>query len=218
MPASFRLALLCLAASAAAAAQDAGSRVDYATLHRVLAPAQTLRGFDRLRPVERIESSLPGVRADAIRLTIESARGAIAVPVGADGRLDFPMSDALLRENPPVATIQPKGTLTLTVSFELKLTPGPRVDWRDVEAALAQADAVVRGQGGRSDGAEFDFDPAAHAHIDTEGAAPRRFEADADGRILMPRAVGAQATALRLSTAPRAVLPLLIPVDSQGGS
>jgi len=56
-----------------------------------------------------------------IHLTIESKiRGPIAVQLGNDGQLlNFPHDDALRRENPLVVSDLPKGSLTMTVAFQI---------------------------------------------------------------------------------------------------
>ena len=75
-------------------------------------------------------------------------------------------------ENPVVVTNQPRGSLTLSVTLTLKMPPGSRVKTDAIEAALAQVDELMAGQGapGHVVGVEFQFDPASSSGITLRGA------------------------------------------------
>lgn len=176
-----------------ALAQDAGtSATPYAVLHAVLAPAQVIRGHDRLQAVEHVQSKLPGVRAQDIRISIHAKSGVVPVPVGADGSVDFPASEALLAENPPVETNQPKGSLMLSVNVALKPPAGLEVPWSELAAALRQAQELatrMAEQGGKPaqavKGVEIHFEPGTPASVTVAGRSERLLQADADGDVVL---------------------------------
>jgi hypothetical protein len=180
-----------LAVVAAARAASPDSATPYASLYRVIVPAKTLEQSKRLKAVPRIQSKLDGVAPEGIRLTIRAKSGDIAVPVARDGALDFPLRDDLLAENPPVETNQPKGSLSLTTTVELRLTNAPEVPAREIEAALAEADAIIARQavdGGHPKvrGVEFLF-PEGAGGVTVRGTTERLLIPDATGRVVLMR-------------------------------
>jgi hypothetical protein len=210
------LALLAVAVSVARA--DEASTTPYAALYKVLEPAQRMAHFDRLRAVQRIQSKSPAVSPSQIRIAIKAARGDIVVPIAADGRIEFPFDGALQSENPPVQTNQPKGSLSLTVTMELKLPPGERIAWRDLDAALQQARAMLdeqaREKGGTVPvvgGAEFRFAPGSEARVTLTGRSERLLVADADGRVIvmLDEATLKEQPDLLLNARPSEIVPFL---------
>ncbi len=205
---------IALASSPIVHAAD-GSSTPYQVLYDVLEPARTVTRFDRLRAIERVTSRLPGVAPHDIRLSIQSRRGAIAVPVADDGRIDFPMQVALREENPDVVTNQPKGSLQLTVAYELVLGNGLRIAWDDLAAAVTQAERAMAGQIGDAHvtGAEFRFGPGSEASITLAGKGERLLMADEAGRaiVMFDEAATREKPALVLSGRPLIVLPYVQP-------
>lgn len=174
------------------AGEPVSSMTPYNVLYDVLAPARAIRSYDRLLAIERVESKLPGVGATDIRITIRAKNGAIPVPVGTDGSVDFPTADALLAENPLVETNQPKGSLALTVNVALRVPEALQVPWADLVAALKQADDLfAKAPAGRPAqqirGVEIHFAPGAPASVTVAGKSERLLKADALGRIVLIR-------------------------------
>ncbi|HET7843772.1 MAG TPA: hypothetical protein VFL14_06455 [Xanthomonadales bacterium] len=208
---SLFLAVLSLPAAAA----EPPTATPYAALYGALAPAREMAAFDRLIAVQRIESKREGVPASAIRLTIQSRGGAIAIAPAPDGSISFPMNDALLAENPPVLTNQPKGSLTLSVMPALKLPATLRWPVEDIRAALAQVQALlarnpVEGAGTSVRGAELHFAAGSDASVTVRGESERLLVADADGRVLLVLDGDlAGAREIELSRAPEIALPWL---------
>lgn len=181
--------LLLLLASSAVVAQSEAVGTPYLVLYQALAPAVAAREFDRLHAIEAIESKLPNVAPGSIRITLKTRAGDVNVPVAADGRVSFPLTDALLAENPLVLTNQPKGSLTLSVTLALRLPRGSRVAVDELGLALDQVDHLLRAQEGaarRVRGVEFRFG-AADASLTLRGRSERLLMADADGRIVVMR-------------------------------
>jgi len=61
----------------------------------------------------RFQSNLPDVKLKDIKLFIDSKNGRIPVSLGADGSFRLPISDSLIKENPPIISNQPKGSMSL---------------------------------------------------------------------------------------------------------
>jgi hypothetical protein len=206
-------ALLASIALAGVASADEGSTTPYATLYQVLSPVQTIGKYDRLVAIERIESKLSDVQPSSIRVTIHAKSGAIAVPIGADGLVKFPATDALRSENPPVETNQPKGSLAFIVNVALKLADPARVPWTDIEAGLDQVRAFYAESRGASapgiSGVEIHFAPGAPAMLTIEGKSERLLMADPNGRVIVTRdmAPADEKPVLAFSRAPDFVLP-----------
>jgi hypothetical protein len=198
---------------AGAANAEETSTTPYATLYQVLSPVQTIGKYDRLVAIERIESKLADVKPADIRVVIHAKSGAIAVPVGSDGVVKFPATDALRTENPPVETNQPKGSLAFIVNVALKLADPARVPWSDVEAGLEQVKAFYAESRGASapgiSGIEIHFAPGAPAMLTIEGRSERLLMADPGGRVIVTRDMASvdEKPVLAFSRAPEFVLP-----------
>jgi hypothetical protein len=213
MKALFLFVLIALAP--AVAADEAVSTTPYMALYQVLTPARVIGSYDRLVAIERIQSKLGNVPPSDIRVVIRAKAGAIPVPIAADGRVNFPTSDALRDENPPVETNQPKGSLALTVIVALGGAERLRLPWTDVEAGLEQvkkfyADNVPSGTTAPTvRGIEVHFKPGSAATLTIEGRSERLLMADAAGRIVVTTdmAIDKEKPTLAFSRAPDFIMP-----------
>lgn len=209
----FLLALLAAAVSAPFAAET--SVVPYAALYESLRPALEVSGHDRLVARTRILSKRGDVAPEQIRLDIQSRAGVRSIQVAANGDVQFPLDDALRAENPPVASNQPKGSLTLSVAIVLKPPPGLRFPYRHIADGIDQMRAIVvaDGNGDRLgvQGVELWFDPAAHAQLSVVGRVERLLMADRTGRILLDDSAELREDGVLLAlTAPvRDIVPVL---------
>lgn len=205
------LALLALPAAAA----EPPSATPYAALYGALAPAREMAGFDRLVPLQKLESKLDGVPPAAIRLSIRARAGAIDVKPAADGSFQFPMDEALLAENPPVVSNQPKGSVTISVMPALRLPASRTWAIADIRAALAQVEQLVArqpvaGAGSKVRGAELRFAAGSDASVTVRGETERLLMADDEGRVLlMLDGDLADAREIELSRTPEVALPWL---------
>lgn len=217
MPKPFALLALLMpfAAAAAAAGEPADGATRYLALFQVLAPARSIQAYDHLVAIERVESKLPGVRAQDIRITIRAAKGAIAVPVAADGSVNFPAGEALQAENPAVETNQPKGSLVLTVHAALRLPGALEMPWSEVDAGLRQAEELfAKSPGGtaanaKPRGVEILFDGGSPASVTLAGRSELLLQADAEGRAVVTRdmVVESERPKLVFSRRPHRLLP-----------
>jgi hypothetical protein len=184
----------------------------YAALHAVLAPVADIARYPHLAAIERIESKVGDVAPGTIRVVVHAKSGDIAVPVAADGVVEFPVSTALVEENPSVGTNQPKGSLALTVSVAIRTGDRLRVPWHDIETALGEVKAFFAKSRGvpapAIDGIEVRFAPGEAAMLTIEGRSERLLMADASGRIVVLRdTADGDAPTLVFSRVPRAVTP-----------
>jgi len=181
------LAGLLLALAGARVAHAA--EIEYAVIHRALGAAGEIAAYPRLRAVQRIESKRDGVAPRAIAISIRARRGRIEVPVADDGSVALPFDDALLAENPVVQTNQPAGSLTLTLSVELRQPRGAIVPVAEVEAALAEADALLARQHARARvrGVEFRFAGDETGGVTLRGSGERVLVPDRAGRVIVMR-------------------------------
>lgn len=225
MPKSFALFALLLPLAAQADEPATGS-TPYLALYQVLSPARSIRAYDHLVAVEHIESKSPSVRPQDIRITIRAKRGAIAVPVSADGSVDFPADEALQTENPPVETNQPKGSLMLSVHAALRVPESLDVPWSEIDAGLRQAEELFAKTVGGSAanakprGVEILFETGRPASVTLAGRSERLLHADADGRILVTRdmLVESEHPVLKFSRRASRLMPYVDEQDASEGS
>jgi hypothetical protein len=140
------LALLFFLAAAQLAGAETGV-IPYKTISAVF------DGFDLVKEKDRLVLSVKVVPAKKarpttpIQLQINSRQGPRPLNLAPDGELvDFPLTPELRAENPPVASNQPKGTLalqaTINIRFSGKLTE--EAEW--YQEALRQVNAAVKAQ------------------------------------------------------------------------
>jgi hypothetical protein len=205
--------LASLALAPVAVADEATSTTPYATLYQVLSPVPKITAYDHLLAIERIESKLPGVRPETIRVVIHAKSGPITVPVATTGEVKFPVADALRDENPPVETNQPKGSLALIVNVALRIGDRLRVPWSDIEAGLGEVKqfyAETQGSAAPAiSGVEVHFSPGNAAMLTIEGKSDRLLMSDPAGRIIVTREMANEnpGAVLAFSRAPEFVVP-----------
>ncbi|NIP92433.1 MAG: hypothetical protein GWO24_02735, partial [Akkermansiaceae bacterium] len=127
------LAVLLLAALPAAAGPGEQASLPYALVYRLAMQAAADNGSNEVATI-RFTSALPGVTPDAVELRIDSSAGPIPLQLGGDGTCRVPLSDALLRENPPIRSNQPKGSMRVTAAIkrDIPLAPDGSVGYREL--------------------------------------------------------------------------------------
>lgn len=169
-------------------AEETGT-TSYAALYHALRPALQVDRYDRLQASANVQSKLPGVSPASIRMEIRARGGARKLVIGADGDFEFPMDEGLLAEDPAVASNQPKGSLTLSVTLALRPFPTLRVPYREIRKALTQAAELVAVDPGRNSaqvrGIEVWFAAGSNATVAIRGQLEQSFVAGADGRVVL---------------------------------
>lgn len=167
------------------------TQVRYANLYRALEPGLIIAGFDRLLAHQRIVSRQSGIAPSQIEVRILAASGVILVKVGPDGSVNFPMTQALLAENPVVESNQAKGSLSLTATMEIKLGKSKVVAYSDIYESAMQAQQAIAALGpamaGRNVGSiEFEFDHAQGARAELiDNKADELLIADKQGLVIL---------------------------------
>jgi hypothetical protein len=208
-------ALLLCALCALQAAPSEPVRVPYASLYRALEPGLVIGKYSALIARQRITSRRADVAPTAIRVRILARAGAINVAVGPQGTVDFPMTQALLAENPFVESNQPKGSLSVSATMELKLDGRLRLEYADVFAAATQAQAALKALGPQMAtrtvrSVEFEFPAAANARAELiDAKAEDVLIADDNGllSVRIDQALLKRKAYLTFSHAPRAARP-----------
>lgn len=196
-------------------AQTTAARVQYSQLYNALKPGLVINGFAKLRAVQRIHSRMPGVTPNQINVRILTKAGAVNVAVGPDGVTNFPMTDALLAENPAVESNQPKGSLSVTATMEFDLAGKTKLTYIELADCIKQAELAIAELGGgmagrRVKSIEFEFQPGLEVRADViAGQFEELFLADERGLIRLridERKVKAGAR-VEFSSAPLSVRP-----------
>lgn len=94
-------------------------------------------------------SSNKAVKPSDIVLSIRSSSGAIPIRLSPEGDvLDFPRTEALRKENPPIETNQPKGTLALGMSLGVVVPDSLTFRYARIAEGLAEGNKAVKAQAG----------------------------------------------------------------------
>ena len=116
------------------------STSEYRDLYKSLEPLSRLQGLRYVAADARLSSNDAAVAPETIRLTIHARGGDIVVPVDADGHFQFPITQALYDENPPVETNQPEKSLKMQAKIDVSAPAQQTFDY----ALLAAMDADYR--------------------------------------------------------------------------
>ncbi len=186
----------------------------YNDLSRVLRPAKVAQKYDRLRVSQQVRSKIVGVSANQIRLEIHPKSGTIVLPVAHDGEIKFPFQAALEIENPVVVTNQPRGSLTLSTTIEIRPPASKRWVIQEFDLALQQARLLITELSSQQrpvgiSGAAFEFPKRTSASVTSVGRFERFWMADADGQIVisMQNLQEAKATEIVFSNIPSRIIP-----------
>src|SRR5215475_12195014 len=140
-------ALLVLTGPIVAHAADMAS-IPYAKLDEIW---QRIDQIDskKLAVTAQVSSKNKEVKPASITMTIKSAGGDIPIKIGPAGDiLEFPRNDALRKENPPIETNQPKGSLQLTFSLGLAVPTTNNFPYSRLMEGVAEANKFVKSQAG----------------------------------------------------------------------
>ena len=147
-PSYLSLALLAggmLVITAGAAAAE-NATIPYAKLDELWRKIEQVDA-ERLVARAQVLSKNRTVKPGQIGLVIRSATGNIPLRVSAEGYiLDFPRSDALRKENPPIEANQPKGSLRLNIGVELAVPSAISFPYARLADGIADAIKLMRAQ------------------------------------------------------------------------
>jgi len=173
---------------------SADREIPYSEMHGAFSRVAGIPNGKYFRIDTRLGSSDPAVATADIKLVIKSRGGEIPVPVAADGAVQFPVREDLLKENPPVVTNVAAGKMQLTLSMRVEAPPAQRFRYELMVAMQDDAKAIISRQGlmARMMAPDFEglliaFAPgtAATATLELAGK-PVTLEAGAEGAIRIP--------------------------------
>lgn len=196
--------------AAGAACADAWREIPYERFHRALTRVAQLPDARYVRISQRVAVPESEMALEDLRIVVAAAKGDIEVHITPEGALDFPISDALLKENPPVRVNAPEGKLTMSMQLEAAAPPAQRFPYALVEELSEEYGRLVKLQGivarmaaPKPVGLEVRFSPGEPASAIIRGKETTTIEADSDGRLVIPsnrqwRAEGAEVELLRM--------------------
>ena len=138
----------------AAAHAEATSAPPYSLFAKPVASFNAIPAAKRTKLIliERVTNQSGVPIAPPPHFTIQAAAGPIPLPIAADGSFTVPVTDALLAEDPKIATDQPKGSMEINLSVGIIPPPAASVPyaWCLDAAAQAQeaANLAAKAQGG----------------------------------------------------------------------
>ncbi len=197
------------------AQQPAPTQVRYASLYRALEPGLIIAGFNRLLARQRIVSRQSAVAPSQIEVRILAKSGVIVVKVAPDGSVNFPMTQALLTENPIVESNQAKGSLSLSATMEIKLGPDKVLAYSELYESAMQAQQAIAALGPAMAGRkvrsiEFEFDHTQDARAElSDSKAEELLIADRQGllTVRIDAALAKRKAQVTFSTLPVAARP-----------
>jgi hypothetical protein len=185
-----QLAALLLVASTALVAAPAWRDIPYADLHAAFS-RDFVAGAKYARMTRSLEVRDDDFNQADLRLIVATEDGPIEVVIDEDGVVtDFPVSDALLKENPPVRTNAPKGKLAMSIQFSSTVPPTERLSYAIIVEMADEYRELVKRQGfmarmmmpgPKGLRVEFGAGVDAHARIGDE-----TINTDAEGNLTIP--------------------------------
>ena len=195
-------------------AQESG-QVPYSVIHKAVTRAQQVK-HPKLRAVVRVDSKAQGTKPREIAMIIQAKSGPINVAIADGGEIrSFPVSDELLKENPPVLSNQPKGSSRLQVGIELVVPDTLTYSGRELAQLIDVANAEIKKQAGmlsllapRAKAFSFHFRGGGKQTVTINGKEPQTLSADASGvaRLEIDKSFAAQDPQIVLSEKPTKVL------------
>jgi hypothetical protein len=198
-----------------AVATDAWREISYEKMHASLSSVRPLEGARYIRLKSTVGTSAPDMSVADVRMVIGAAAGDIEVPIAADGTLVFPMSDALLEENPPVRVNVPEGQLAVNVTIAAEVPPAERFPYSLVSDIADEYGRFVKQQGLLArmmapdmNGVAVVFAAGEPAFATITGPAGETLPADESGRLVLPLRPEWDGAEVVLSRMPEAVEPV----------
>jgi len=180
-------------AAAAAQGSDVFRDIPYRTLHDAVTAVRPLDDARFIVMKRTVQVSGDTMTIEDLRMVIGASAGDLEVEIRPDGSMDFPISDALLEENPPVRVNAPAGGLSLSLTIDISAPPARRFSYGLLAEMSDEYDRMIRRQGliarmaaPKPSGLEIRFPPGEPATALVGGRQEATFEADEDGRLRIP--------------------------------
>ncbi len=142
------LGAFCLVAGVPAVRAQEKATIPYAKVYDAFQRAAVVRTKE-VRVAIAVASKNETVSPGAVTLTIQAKGGARKLHVDPDGEIQgFPLSNKLLKENPPIVSNQPKGTLRLGGGLFFNVQPATTYRYRKLDSLLDAGNAVSKKRAG----------------------------------------------------------------------
>lgn len=161
--------ILSLAGGAAAGqGEEATGRLPYKAIAELFDAFAKVKSKDKLELDVRVVPAANAHPTKPIQLQLDSKSGRMELVLAEGGALrDFPLTDALRKENPWILSNQPKGTLNLTAELRIKYPGELSAPVQYYREALEQLNRAIKAQAGllsvvapTAKTVLFSFDPA----------------------------------------------------------
>ena len=182
--------------SLAAGAADGGETfrdIPYRSLHEAITAVKPLDDARFTVMQHTVQVSGDDMTIEDLRMVIGASAGDMEVEIRPDGSMDFPISDALFEENPPVRVNAPAGGLSLSLTIDISAPPARRFSYGLLTEMSNEYDQLIRRQGlvarigaPKPSGLEIRFPPGEPATAVVGGRQEATFEADDNGRLRIP--------------------------------
>jgi hypothetical protein len=157
-------------------------------------PFRKVSDLKYVKPTVRVKPNSESVRPQDVVFTLGAKSGPIRIVPDADGRVEFPFSDALCKENPELEVNQPKGTISVTVTIDPSIPPVRTLDYRMLEAlrlewgtAVSRQGLVMRTLAPSPKAFQVAFDPARGGSAEVRlPQGTRTLKSDAKGELRIP--------------------------------
>lgn len=188
--------------------------IPYKKFHASFSSVKPLEGARHIHLRRALSTSAGDMARDHIRMVIGAADGDIEVAIGPDGTLDFPMSEGLAKENPPVRVNVPEGELSVSVEIEFEVQAAQRFPYSlvtDVEDEyrrfVKQQGMLARMMAPEMQGLAIVF-PAGEPGLATvTNPADEIIRADESGTLMVPLRKGWTGAQILLSRMPETIRP-----------
>jgi len=177
----------------AAHGSDTFRDVPYRSLHEAITAVKPLDDARFIVMKHTLKLSADHMSIEDLRMIVGASGGDLEVEIRPDGSMDFPVSDALLQENPPVRVNAPAGGLSLSLTIDISAPPARRFSYGLLTEMSDEYDRMVRRQGlmarmaaPKPSGLEIRFAPGEPATAAVGGRHQAAFEADENGRLRIP--------------------------------
>ena len=141
----------------------------------------------------------PGERAKQLptdlQFKIRAGAETVAVPIGTDGKLDFPVRADWAEQDAVVLINQPKGSFQMLININARTPPGTRMTYAKLAESAPVLERGIRDMAGlmsfmapKVRGLLLDFEPGTvqTAEITLADGKRKLYRSDAKGRIRLP--------------------------------
>lgn len=202
-------------------AADTNAVIPYKTLDDIFQPIAEVDPT-KIEIHVFVASRNKAVQPSDISLTIQSAvSGNTPVPLGTNGQIfKFPHTKELRRENPPVVSNQPKGTLNLMITIQIPPSDDLTFPYRRLGDGVAEINKSIKAQAGlmlslfapKVQGVVFLFPKASAGKAKVEivsAAGKREYTADKNGviELKLDKALVVENPEVKLSEKPEHIVP-----------